>query len=235
MFFLFFLDAHTVGEGWLADDEVVLVARVVEVLGAADEVVEVLDTIEEVEVLEVLGAGAADDELELVEVVLNDLDEVLVSLVEVLVDLVVVIYTVCVREGVDSLHRRTYRNTGWSFYARACRAHKVLCEEFELPEKIRDCIFGQDPGQRLCCSCSGGMHRSRCCGWLPIDCDNASLGIGCRQPLMKCLSRSGSDGTFRFGEVRRAKSCSWRVSRQRKKVGVDATRAHRVCNHNERD
>ena len=151
-----------------------------------------------------------------------------------LVDLVVVIYTVYIREGVDSPHRRTYRNTGWSLYARACRAQEVLCEEFELPKKIRDCIFGQDPGRRLCCSCSGGMHRSRCCGWLPIDCGNASLDIGCRQPLMKCLSRSDSDGTFGFGEVRRAKGFSCRVSRQRKKVGVDATRAHRACNHNEK-
>jgi hypothetical protein len=123
LFFLFFLDGHTVGEGVLADDEVVLVARVVEVLGAADEEVEVLGAAdEEVEVLEM--TAAADDELEeVVEVVLDreveelvgcvevlvgldevldGLLEVLVGLVEVLVDLVVVIYTIHIREGVDS-------------------------------------------------------------------------------------------------------------------------------------
>jgi hypothetical protein len=129
-------------------------------------------------------------------------------------------------------HRTTYRDTGRSLYTRACRAQEVLCEEFKLPKEIRDFIFSQDPGRRLCCRRSGDVRRSRC-GWLPIDCGNASLDIGGRQPLMKCLSRSDSDGTFRVGKVRRAKGFSCRVSRQRKKVGVEATRAHRACNHSE--
>lgn len=145
MFFLFFLDAHTDGKGWLVDDEVVLVARVVEVLGAADEVVEVLDTTEEVEVLEVLGAGAADDELELVEVVLNDLDEVLVRLVEALVDLVVVIYMVCVREGVDSLHRRTYRNTGWRFLCKSMPCSRSPLRGVRAAQKDKGLHFRSGP------------------------------------------------------------------------------------------
>ena len=116
MFFLFFFEGHTVGEGLPVDeDEVVLVVRVldgaavvlvesvVEALGAADEDVEVFEVLgvtdEEVEVLEVLGATdedvevlellrRADDELEeVVEVVLDCEVVVLVGFVEVLIGL----------------------------------------------------------------------------------------------------------------------------------------------------